>query len=112
MTITLRATIRAGVVLAACAAAAALAQPDGEAEAIDWLALAMGMIGGLALFLYGVDLLATSLRQAHGGRFHRLLERSSSNRVAALASGTAATVALDSSSVTIILLVTLSLIHI
>lgn len=42
---------------------------------IDWLTLAMGAIGGLGLFLYGVDLLATGLKQSGGGRFHRLLDR-------------------------------------
>ncbi|SOB78705.1 phosphate:Na+ symporter [Sphingomonas guangdongensis] len=74
---------------------------------MDWLEFAMGLLGGLALFLYGVDLLATALREAQGGRFQKLLERSASNRIAALASGTAATVALDSSSVVIILLITI-----
>jgi phosphate:Na+ symporter len=75
--------------------------------AIDWITLGMGALGGLALFLYGVDLLAGSLKQAQGGRFQKLLERSSSNRILALASGTTATVALDSSSVVIILLITI-----
>lgn len=87
-------------------ATAVRAQSSGEPE-IDWIELAMGMLGGLALFLYGVDLLAGALKQTQGGRFERLLHRSSSNRFAALASGTAATVVLDSSSVVIILLITI-----
>ena len=97
----------AGALLAVAvlATSMAAAQPRGEASAIDWTALAMGLIGGLALFLYGVDLLATSLKRTQGGRFEALLERTSRNRLAAVASGTAATVALDSSSVVIILLV-------
>lgn len=74
---------------------------------IDWLKLIMGAVGGLALFLYGVDVLATALRSAQGGRFQRLLERSSANRLRGLAAGTAATVVLDSSSVVIILLITI-----
>lgn len=83
----------------------ALAQGSGGSE-IDWVAFAMGMLGGLALFLYGVDLLAGALRKAGEGRLKGLLHRTSSNRFAALGSGTLATVLLDSSSVVIILLVT------
>ena len=72
---------------------------------IDWLTVALGFIGGLALFLYGVDILARELKAAGGGRFQKLLRRSSDNRLKGLATGTVATVALDSSSVTIILLI-------
>jgi phosphate:Na+ symporter len=72
---------------------------------IDWLDLALGMLAGLGLFLYGVDVLATALREAQGSRFEALLRRSATNRFAALGTGTVATVALDSSSVVIILLI-------
>lgn len=86
-------------------AAPALARGEGAA-AIDWQALGLGFLGGLALFLYGVDVLARALREMGGGRLEKLLGRASSNRFAGLASGAVATVALDSSSVTIILLIT------
>lgn len=95
------------VALLLAAALPAAAQGEGADTPIDWVALCMGVLGGLALFLYGVDVLATALKQAQGGRFHRLLERSSDRRLAALATGTAATVVLDSSSVVIILLITI-----
>lgn len=85
----------------------ATAQEADAGSQIDWVTLVMGALGGLALFLYGVDILAGSLKQAQGGRFEKLLKRSSSNRLLALGSGTAATVALDSSSVVIILLITI-----
>lgn len=96
----------AGALALSCVASPALAQAANTAK-IDWVTLAMGALGGLALFLYGVDILASSLKQAQGGRFQKLLERSSSNRIFALGSGTAATVAFDSSSVVIILLITI-----
>lgn len=76
------------------------------APAIDWLAVALEMLGGLVLFLFGVDTLARALRALGGGRLQQVLERTSSNRVSALGIGTVATVALDSSSVVIILLIT------
>ena len=104
--LTARAVIR--VILAAGAlftASTAAAQMGQTSEPFSWLTLAMSAIGGLALFLYGVDILATSLKQTQGGRFQKLLQRSSSNRLVALTSGTAATVVLDSSSVVIILLI-------
>lgn len=72
---------------------------------IDWLEVALGFVAGLALFLYGVDVLAKALKQASGGTFERLLRKSGENRLGGLAAGTVATVALDSSSVTINMLV-------
>lgn len=100
-----RTTIRLLSLGALLAAAPLLAQQADGAEAIDWLDLGLGMVGGLALFLYGVDLLAGGLKGANGGKFQHLLQRFSSTRLKALASGTAATVALDSSSVVIILMI-------
>ena len=94
--------------LASCAfAAPALAAINGERAGLDWLTLAMAALGGLVLFLYGVGLLADSLKQAQGGRFHKLLERSSANRFFALGAGAGATILLDSSSVVIVLLITI-----
>lgn len=78
-----------------------------SATTIDWTNVALGAIAGLALFLFGVKTLADALRRAQGGRFERLLRRSSSNRLTGLLTGAAATVALDSSSVTIILMIAL-----
>jgi phosphate:Na+ symporter len=85
----------------------AAAQPPTASASIDWVTLAMGGVGGLALFMYGVGILAESLKRAQGSRFQAVLKRFSSNRFSALATGTAATVALDSSSVVIILLITI-----
>ena len=97
----------AAIAIAACALAAPfmVGAQEGDSEPIDWLTFALETIGGLALFLYGVDILATALKKAHGSRFQTLLQRSSSNRFASLGAGTAATVALDSSSVVIILMI-------
>lgn len=75
--------------------------------ALDVTALVLGFVGGMALFLYGVSLLAGALRDADDGRMRDLLARASVNRVAALLAGAAATVVLDSSSVAIILLIAL-----
>lgn len=89
------------------ATAAPLLAQEGDGASIDWLTLALGMIGGLALFLFGVDILADSLRSAGGDRIKHLMERAARNRFAAIGAGTVATVALDSSSVVIILVIAL-----
>ena len=67
----------------------------------------LGMIAGLVLFLYGVSRLATGMRAVAGDRMRRLLERATTNRYAGVASGALATAVLDSSSVTIIMVIAL-----
>ena len=39
------------------------------------------MVGGLALFLYGMNLLGDGLSQASGGRLERILEKLTSNPI-------------------------------
>ncbi len=63
------------------------------------------MLGGLVLFVFGVDLLARALREAGGDRLRDVLHRASANRIAGVGAGVGATIALDSSSVVIIMLV-------
>ncbi len=69
--------------------------------------VALGMIAGLALFLYGVSRLATGMRVVAGDRMRRIIARCTTNRFAGLATGTVATAVLDSSSVTIIMVIAL-----
>lgn len=99
--------LRLAAVIPLFGLSAPLLAQSGGAPAIDWIALALGTVGGLALFLFGVDLLADALRAAGGDRVKHLLERAARNRFAGLGAGTAATVLLDSSSVVIILVITL-----
>lgn len=69
--------------------------------------LSMSVLAGLVLFLYGVTRLAEGLRAIAGDRAKNLLARFTRTRPAGLATGTAATVLLDSSSVTIIMVIAL-----
>lgn len=87
-------------------AGAALAQQDGgEASAVDWVALAMGFLGGLSLFLLGVSQLADGLKAVAGGRMQTLLHGATGGPLRGLAAGVVPTTVLDSSSVTLILLI-------
>jgi phosphate:Na+ symporter len=63
------------------------------------------LLGGLALFLYGMHLMSTSLESMSGGVLERALERSTSSKYKALLLGTAATAIIQSSSATTVMTV-------
>ncbi|MBT8396836.1 MAG: Na/Pi cotransporter family protein [Gemmatimonadetes bacterium] len=65
----------------------------------------MGLFGGLALFLFGMDQLSKSLKSVAGGRMKALLSRLTTNRVTAAFSGALVTAVIQSSSVTTVLVV-------
>ena len=63
------------------------------------------MIGGLALFLYGMDTMGQGLEKLSGGRLERLLEKLTSNPFKAVALGCAVTAVIQSSSATTVMVV-------
>ncbi len=67
--------------------------------------LLMGLFGGLALFLFGMDQLSSSLKSVAGGRMKALLSRLTTNRLTAAFSGALVTAVIQSSSVTTVLVV-------
>lgn len=69
--------------------------------------IVLGVTAGLALFLYGVTRLSLSLKKIAGDRLKRVLERCTQNVVVAILTGTFVTILLDSSSVTIIMVIAL-----
>jgi phosphate:Na+ symporter len=77
----------------------------GSADAIDVPLVIITMAGGLALFLYGLDRLADSLKLIAGDRMRTLLSRLTTNRFAGLATGAGVTAVIQSSSVTTVLVV-------
>lgn len=77
----------------------------GTAEEIKWGTLLFGLLGGLALFLIGMDMMTEALRLIIGGRARRVLERLTSNRFAGLVTGAGITAVVQSSSVTTVLVV-------
>lgn len=78
-----------------------------ESKEIEPFKIALGMLGGLALFLYGVSQLAESLEKIASDKMRDWLAKFTTNRFAAVGSGAAATTLLDSSSVTIIIVIAL-----
>ena len=63
------------------------------------------MVGGLALFLYGMNLLGDGLSQASGGRLERILEKLTSNPIKAVLMGAVVTGVIQSSSATTVMVV-------
>ena len=63
------------------------------------------MIGGLALFLYGMNMMGDGLERASGGRLEKILEKLTSNRLIAVLLGAAVTAVIQSSSATTVMVV-------
>jgi phosphate:Na+ symporter len=79
---------------------------NGQTEAkIDWFNLGMGLFGGLALFLAGLDMLSEGLKKAAGDTLKILLSKMTTNRLLGAITGAFVTAVLNSSSVTTVLVV-------
>ncbi|WP_417809516.1 Na/Pi cotransporter family protein [Thioclava sp.] len=72
---------------------------------LDKFALFTGLFGGLALFLFGMDLLTNGLKRAAGDRLKDLLGKVTSNRFFGAGMGAVVTALVNSSSVTTVILV-------
>ncbi len=74
-------------------------------KSIDYLRVSMSALAGLTLFIYGVTRLAQGLEYVAGERMRNWVSRFTSNRFVGVLTGTVATTALESSSVTIIMVI-------
>jgi len=63
------------------------------------------MIGGLALFLYGMEVLGDGLKKASGGKLEIILEKLTSNKLMAILLGAGLTAVIQSSSATTVMVV-------
>ena len=90
--------------IAALIATTALAQ-DLEAGSIDGFRLLMGLFGGLALFLFGIDQMSVGLKAVAGERMATMLGGMTRNRFIGAITGAFVTAILNSSSVTTVLVV-------
>ncbi len=99
---TLGAQALSAVVLPFGARGSTIAQ---AADEIEFGLLAIGLFGGLAIFLLGMDRMTESLKVVAGDRLRSILQRLTSNRFAGLATGAGITAVIQSSSVTTVLVV-------
>lgn len=63
------------------------------------------MIGGLALFLYGMQVMGDGLKKASGGKLEMILEKLTSNKLMAVLLGAGVTALIQSSSATTVMVV-------
>ncbi|MBN2607113.1 MAG: Na/Pi cotransporter family protein [Thiotrichales bacterium] len=73
--------------------------------ALNWYEMILQLLGGLAIFLFGLDLMVKGLLSIAGGRMKTLLATLTTNRVMGALSGTLVTAVIQSSSVTSVLVI-------
>jgi phosphate:Na+ symporter len=78
---------------------------SGTGSNIDWLSMGMKLLGGLALFLYGMEQMADALKAAAGERMKLILAKLTTNRFMGAITGAFVTAIIQSSSVTTVLVV-------
>ena len=76
-----------------------------KTDEINWFFLCIGLLGGLSLFLYGMERMSDALKNVAGEKMKDILAVLSSNRVMGLITGAIVTAVIQSSSVTTVMLV-------
>jgi phosphate:Na+ symporter len=92
------------LILAGLVAAPVLAA-GGEESSMEWGYMAMNLFGGLAIFLFGMEQMADSLKSVAGERMKMILAKLTSNRFMGAMTGAFVTAVIQSSSVTTVLVV-------
>ena len=67
--------------------------------------IAIGILGGLGLFLYGMNLMAEGLQKAAGDKLKKIVEKLTSNVVMGVIVGTVVTAIIQSSSAATVMIV-------
>ncbi|WP_243147592.1 Na/Pi symporter [Scytonema sp. UIC 10036] len=86
-------------------ASSGASKSEGKSKVINFFAMAMGALAGLVLFIYGVTRLSEGLEEIGTDRMKGFLSKCTTNRFAGVLTGAVATTVLESSSVTIIMVI-------
>ena len=78
---------------------------DATLHELDWFKIVVNLAGGLAIFLFGMNVMTDGLKSAAGDGLRRLLAKVTSNRIKGTFCGVVLTGLTQSSSVTTVLLV-------
>jgi len=76
-----------------------------KTSSISWSILIISLLGGLALFLYGMEKMSEGMKKSAGNKMRTILAALTKNRVIALLVGTFITMVIQSSSATTVMLV-------
>ena len=98
-----RAGLAVGLLIIAFVAFAG--EPSPAVEHPDWLQLFLGLFGGLALFLGGLQMLSEGMKKAAGQTLKQVLAKLTTNRIKGALTGAFVTGVLNSSTVTTLLVV-------
>lgn len=74
-----------------------------ESQSLNLGVIAMGLLGGLSIFLYGLEVLTNTLKEVAGDRMKLLLAKLTTNRFKGVFAGAFTTAVIQSSSVTTVL---------
>ena len=69
-------------------------------QVIDWWTMGMTLLGGLAVFLFGMEQMAEALKKVAGDSMKQILARLTNSRIMGLITGAFVTAVIQSSSVT------------
>ena len=69
------------------------------------MTILLGLLGGLALFLYGMQMMSSGLEAVAGNRMKQILEKLTANRILGVAVGAGITAVIQSSSATTVMVV-------
>lgn len=69
------------------------------------MSIVIGLLGGLALFLYGMQMMSNGLEEAAGNKLKKILENLTANRFIAILTGAIITALIQSSSATTVMVV-------
>ena len=84
-----------------------LVQAGGGSDSgeLSWFFLVVGLLGGLSLFLFGMEKMSDALKNVAGEKMKDILGMLSSNRIMGMITGAIVTAVIQSSSVTTVMLV-------
>jgi phosphate:Na+ symporter len=94
-----------GALIAGAGVAYAAVSLEGSQKSLDFFAMGMGLLGGLALFLFGMGQMAGALKALAGERLKVILAKLTTNRITGVFTGALVTSIIQSSSVTTVLTV-------
>ena len=89
------------LVLLSCTTLAA----EEESGEIAWMTMGMTLLGGLAIFLFGMEQMAEAMKKVAGDRMKQILATLTNSRIMGLITGAFVTAVIQSSSVTTVMLV-------